>query len=97
LGRAVVGASKPEDKDVGPEVASDEEMFETGPASAGPKFGTNAGGGAAVTVVMVAGASVGVETDGVEIATLGTAEVTVDVAEVIEGMVLVGEERVLRV
>ncbi len=97
----MVGASKPEDMDVGPDVGNDDEMFETGPVAAGPKFGTDAGGGAVVTVAIIVGASVGVETvemvgvdDVEEIPALATVEATADIGEVTDGILLVGEESV---
>ena len=93
----MVSASKPEDTDVGPDVGNDDEMFEMAPVAAGPKFGTDAGGGAVVTVAIIVGVEtvemVGVD-DVEEIPPLATVEATADIGEVTDGILLVGEESV---
>jgi hypothetical protein len=104
LGKAVL-PNKLEDKDVGPAIGIDEEILETGPDTGEPKFATDVGGGAAVTVGMVVGTSVGVEIVGVEMVgvdVVGEIGETgepgvVEVGGLTEGSEPVGEESVLRV
>jgi hypothetical protein len=97
----VVGPSKLEDKDVGPDVGTNDEFVEIGPETEELRFATEVGGGGVITAAMLVGTSVGVEIvevdDVGEIPMLETAEPPVDVGEVTEGTVLLGDESVLRV
>ena len=99
MGRLAVGPSEPEDRDVDGAVGIDAEKFEIDPDIAEPKAET--GGEAALIVVTGVATTVAVDRVGVdivgvdevdEIPTVEMAEPTVDVAEVIDEIMVVGRD-----
>ena len=88
----MVGPTKPEDKDVGPEVGTDDEIVDMGLETGEPKIATNVDGGGVVTVAMVVGTSVGVEVDGPEMGEVDIVGIPVLEPDELRGNVFEGSE-----